>query len=357
MNRVFRIPPNQDAVIQRMLAAHDPLPAGWSLLGIDGSDQEIRGRYRTPEGRQVDVFLTHALADGGVPLSNLFSVRAPPQAAELVATLQRSVSAHEAGFRWQDVRAELALDEYLELTPYIDLEVEFDHEACLAEATALLDRFVMYTPDRRYRVRDWTGLALRAPGGDPTKVSMPMAPDSSYAWTPVADLCPRTMEMLGRVLDLDRGAAVNFLMLDPRGEITPHSDDTTFATMRSVNIALNMPPGCQFFLDTEPDGRHHRYTVEVPFKPGSAMLLNVARNHYVKNPANTPRIHIVARCPSRIPPGEILETGLRQSGLKTVEAMREALAQKYREQGRPVLLDTNLDRYDRKPLAGRAPLA
>ncbi len=334
-----------------MLAPAGGLPEGWRLDGIDGSDVDIRARYARDAGRwRVDVLLRHPAVADSVYRTDQFALvpnASAPVPAVLIERLLGSIREHEGSFRWQDPVAELALDELLEVDPYIDLGISFDHEACFAEAWALRDEFVVYTSNQ-YKPRGWRGLALRSPGGDPKKVVTPEAPDSSYTLTPVAERCPQTLSVLRQVLDLERGAAVSFLMLEGHSRITPHSDDTTHETLRSINIALNVPTGCEFFVETNRDGSSNRYTRCVPFQPGRAFMINVARYHTVVNPAEQPRIHVVARCPARLPASQLLEIGLRQHDYEDVQAMRRALARKYEEQKVPVRLDAGTDRYERK---------
>lgn len=263
-----------------------------------------------------------------------------------------------ASTRWSgdgpmaDPRSEREIDEHLELVPFIDLGLSFDAEACLAEATALLDRFVPYQSDPRYGITHWKGLALRALGGDPAKAAVAVSPDANrderYATTPVADLCPKTMAVLRDVLDWDKCRAVAFLALSPRSRIAPHVDDPQHEVMRSVNVALNMPDGCEFFIDTLPDGAHGPFTRTVPLKPGVGMIVNVARDHYLENRSDALRVHVVARGPVRWPASRVLELARRQNGLHDETSLRAALDARYAALGRPSDHDPEPTRYQRK---------
>lgn len=253
---------------------------------------------------------------------------------------------------YADPRSEREVDEHLELIPYIDLRLSFDHEACLAEATALLGEFTPYQSDPRYGIRHWHGLALRALDGDPAKAAVAVSPganqDSRYATTPIADRCPRTMALLRDVLDWEACRAVAFLLLSPRSQIAPHVDDPHHEVMRSVNVALNMPEGCEFVIETEADGRPGPFTRRVPLRPGVGMVVNVARLHYVVNASDTPRIHIVARGPMRWPASRVLQLARTQNGLDDEGSLRRALDQRYAEVGRPSDHDPEPTRYERK---------
>jgi hypothetical protein len=256
------------------------------------------------------------------------------------------------GTSYADPRAEREIDEHLELVPFIDLGVAFDHEACLAEARALLGEFVPYQSDPRYGIRHWHGLALRALDGDPAKAAVAPSPgtnqDQRYATTPVAGRCPQTMALLHELLDWEQCRAVAFLALSPRSRIATHVDDPQHEVMRSLNVALNMPAGCEFVIDVEPDGRPGPFTRTVPFRPGVAMVVNVARQHHLVNDSDTVRIHVVARGPVRWPARRVLELARAQNGLHDEEVLRRALDERYARLGRPSDHDPEPTRYQRK---------
>ena len=256
--------------------------------------------------------------------------------------------------RWGDgtvcnPREERELDEHLELVPYVDLGVTFDHARCLAEAMALRERFVPYQSDPRYGVTHWRGLALNALGGDPTRVAVAnIGPGERFAKTPVTALCPTLMALLDGMLDWGRAHSVALLMLDPRSAIAPHKDDPQFEVMRSLNVALNMPDGCEFVIDTEHDGRDGPFTRRIPFRAGTAMMVNVARDHYVVNRSDVPRVHVVARGPLTWPVTRVLDRARAQNGLADEAAVRRALDDRYARLGRPSDHDPEPTRYQPK---------
>jgi hypothetical protein len=278
--------------------------------------------------------------------------RDTPPAAPRAPSGRSPESTRWSGASFGDPRAEREIDEHLELVPYIDLKLAFDHAACLAEATALIDEFVPYQSDPRYGIRHWKGLALRALDGDPAKAAVAVAPDAQqdrrYATTPVAARCPRTMALLQDVLDWEACRAVAFLALNPRSRIAPHVDDPQHEVLRSVNVALNMPAGCEFVIECAPDGRAGPFTRTVPLRPGAGMVVNVARDHYLVNDSDTLRIHVVARGPMRWPAARVLQLAREQNGLHDEEALRRALDERYARLGRPSDHDPEPTRYNRK---------
>jgi|TARA_Y100000287_G_C14145463_1_gene316867 hypothetical protein len=74
------------------------------------------------------------------------------------------------------------------------------------------------------------------------------------------------------------------MLLEPQGFITPHVDTFT-AKLSPINMALNHPKGCLMKMEG-----HDGY---VPFKPGTAMLLDVGNTHAYINKSNEDRYHII----------------------------------------------------------------
>jgi hypothetical protein len=394
---VYVVPPGLEDVIARLVCP-SPLPAGWSFASSQVDRHEIKALYRNPSERMVaSLTLVHpSLAAPNVRRTERFALllqttRVAPSAGVLLDGLTANVRAHEAGFRWEEYEvvpqrlpppgrpmdplagdgvtgardphatrsgwqpedpvAEREIDEHLELVPWIDLQLEVDHQAMLAEAQALKDRFIVYRSDPSYDVKGWKGLAVWALDGDPEKAAMPEGAaantDQRYAMTPIAKLCPRTMGFLSQVLDFEHSRAVAFLMLEPHSRIMPHCDDTQHEVMRSVNVALNMPDGCEFVIDTLPGGKPTPFTRTIPFRPGLAMMVNVAREHHLENRSDTPRIHIVARAPLKMPAAKLVELARAQNG--PPETVRRGLDERYRTLGLPVEPPADATRYVRKP--------
>lgn len=233
--------------------------------------------------------------------------------------------------------------------PFIDLQRPIDLAACFAEASALLPRFVQYQSDPRYNITHWRGLGLRALGGDPARVAVAhVGPNDRYETTPIAQECPATMAFLRELLDWERAHSVAFLALRPGSRIAPHIDDPQHEVMRSVNVALNMPAGCRFMIDTQPDGSAGPFTREVPFVPGSVMMVNVARYHYVDNRSAETRIHLVARGPLRGSAASLRDRARAQNQLFDEESLRAALDLRYARLGRPSDHDPEPTRYQPK---------
>jgi hypothetical protein len=334
---------------------------GWRFERATIRDDSIHGYYQGPKGDGARAILrARDDAPPEWPRTERFAVglaaAAPgPSAAALYRAVLAAVRAAERAFAWHELdgpeatpqddtvaqrerAAEAEIDLHLDHTPFIDLGIDFDHRGAFAEAAALADRFVAYQSDPTYGITSWRGLALQALDGDATRAATTeedagaYEDQSRYRLTDVAALCPITMSLVERLLDLDNCRTVAFLLLEPGARITPHMDGVGPPVMRSVNIALNMPAGCRLVIDCNPDGSDNPHTRTAPFRDGSVLLMNVAKYHYVVNDSKVPRIHLIARGALRLPATRVLALAEAQDGLRGRAAVEAALAAK---RGRP----------------------
>lgn len=348
--------------MSRMLNPPHGLGGGWRLARAVIQDESIAALYRGPAGERARVVLR--ARDGAPPkwgrterFAVGLAVEAPGAAtAALYRAVLAAVRAAEDGFAWAAVdgprdvdaagpsaeagrAAEAEINLHLDLTPYIDLGLRFDHQAAYAEALALQDRFVAYQSDPTYGITGWRGLALHALDGDPAHVATTaddagiFEDQSRYRRTEIAARCPLTMALLDAVLDFDHCRTVSFLMLLPGARIAVHVDGVGPPVMRSLNVALNMPDDCRLVIDCAADGADTPYTRVAPFRPGTALLMNVAKPHYVVNDSPQPRIHVVARGSLRIPAPRLLALAEAQNGLAGAAALQAALERKRRALG------------------------
>jgi len=379
----FVIPPGQEGVIRRMLDVPAGVDGGWRFESATIEQSSIDGYYRGQSGERARIILRRIEdAPEGWRRTGQFALGLsadPPgkSAVSLYRAVLATVREAEEAFAWQATTrpdasasddagrsptahhaegpdyarraraAEAELDAHLEHTPFVDLGIEFDHAGAFAEAMALFDRFVVYQSDPTYGVTGWRGLALQALDGDASRVATTdddagvYEDQSRYRLTDVAELCPITMSLLERLFVLDQCRTVSFLLLEPGAQIHVHIDGVGPPVMRSVNVALNMPSGCRLVIDANPDGSDHPYTRTVPFRDGSAFLMNVAKYHYVVNDSAVPRIHVVARGALRIPVLELLARAEAQDGMVGLSAVSAALEVKRRTLGETPAVASN----------------
>jgi hypothetical protein len=210
---------------------------------------------------------------------------------------------------------------HLQQTPWIFLPFEFNHQACFEEAARLLDRFVVH---RNYDQSSegetqgkWKSLGIHALGGDSQKTRYHKdygvgAPE--YKLSEIAADCPKTLEFLNRLTRVEECERVRFMLLEPGARIHVHSDVKDREWGMAVNVALNMPEGCEFWTDLEPDGSKNAFSRKIPIQPGQAFLFNNATYHSVENHSDQPRIHLIFHGPLRFRDHEILAAARRQNG-------------------------------------------
>lgn len=226
---------------------------------------------------------------------------------------------------------------HLKYRPYIELPVIFDHKACLSEASALLDKFVVH---RNYdqtseTTGKWKSLGINALDGDSSKtLNHPSygVTKPQYSLTDVARQCPETFAFLESITDLSQCQRVRFMLLEPGAKISPHSDSLTkdmTETTLAVNIALNMPEGCEFWSSLNSDGSKNAYSSKLPMKAGSLFIFNNSQFHSVQNNSNVARIHIIIHGPLRVTEDQMLAAAQKQNNLFTRKALLNQVVKKF----------------------------
>ena len=225
---------------------------------------------------------------------------------------------------------------HLNLIPYLRMPFDFDFKTCMNEALKLLPLFVAHKDDTlsasSQRTGIWKSLALRAVDGDPTKTlyhNYYDMPGRQFEMTRISTLCPTIVSFLKAITDFDQCQRIRLMLLEPDAEIRPHSDAVNKNVLPSINIALNMPKECRFMVDCNWDGSHHPYTVQLPFKAGDIMIVNIAKFHYVVNNSKLPRIHIILEGPLRFTPNQLLVLARRQNRICSKSELMRSLVHKY----------------------------
>lgn len=239
---------------------------------------------------------------------------------------------------------------HLKYKPFIELPISFNHEACLREATALLEKFVVHRDydQNSETTGKWKSLGINALDGDSSKtLNFPSygVSEPQYALTEVARLCPETFAFLRRVTDLRQCQRVRFMLLEPGARISPHSDSLTkdmTDTTLAINIALNMPDGCEFWSCLNKDGSRNLYSQKLPMKDGSFFIFNNSQYHSVVNNSNTARIHIIIHGPIRFSPENVLAIAQKQNNLFTRKALMNQIVKKFSLLGCDIKPDSRL---------------
>ncbi len=231
------------------------------------------------------------------------------------------------------------LIEHLEVHPYLDLKVEFDHEACFKEAEALLDEYVVHRGQEFSEDEArWMSLPLRAYKGRKENTLFHTeytdSDDPYYALTEVAVECPETLKFIENLTNIDSCKRIRFMLLEPGAKIKVHRDSPDGSPCLSLNIALNMPQGCEFVIGTDKDGSHNRYTEKIPMTAGSVMLINVGNYHYVENNSEQNRIHMIIDGPTYIDRQRLIQLAEEQNQFPSPKARVQRLINKVATSGR-----------------------
>jgi len=175
--------------------------------------------------------------------------------------------------------------------PWLKLDIEFNHETMLKEAIALKDRFVKHRDQDGvggYRHKGWRSLAIHGISAEKTnhfeQYGYKSNKETPYRWTEISGLCPCTVSFFKEKFPFSSYYRVRFMLLEPGGFITPHTD-TFDSRLAPINMALNHPKGCKMKMKG-----HEGF---VPFKPGTAMMLDVGNEHAYINDSDEDRYHII----------------------------------------------------------------
>lgn len=223
---------------------------------------------------------------------------------------------------------------HLEASPWLELARDLDTAPCLPEARALLGRFVSHRPEAQ-TPDGWSSLALKAHGGDEGFTAVP-AGQADYRLTPAAALCPETMKLLESLTEIGECARIRFMALAPGAEIHVHSDAPDRPTSLAINIALNMPEGCEFWVDLDPDGSTNEFSRALPIRDGSVFLFNSSTYHKVVNRSAETRIHLIVHGPTRFSDAELIAKARGQNGLAGLRDLVDFIVRKKRSKGETI---------------------
>jgi quercetin dioxygenase-like cupin family protein len=168
----------------------------------------------------------------------------------------------------------------------VRLPLDFDTAALAAEATALPPEAWVGHFNTGIYCGNWTGVALRSPGGMDGRLYPDPVSTVAYADTPVLLANPALRAALTQFRC--PVTAARLLALAPGACIREHSDyrlGWEDGEIR-VHVAIITAPGVGFVLDGRP--------IDLP--AGEAWYLDFNRPHQVTNNATVTRIHLVVDC-------------------------------------------------------------
>ena len=174
--------------------------------------------------------------------------------------------------------------------PWLKLDIVFPYVKMLEEAKAIKSLFVKHRAEDQiqgYRHKGWASLCIH--GISPshtthyTSYGYKSNEETPYVWTDIATKCPYTYNFFKNIYPCNNYNRIRFMLLEPGGFITPHNDMAN-SKLAPVNIALNHPKNCVM--------KFSEHGI-VPFKDGTAFLLDINNVHAAYNKSNEDRYHII----------------------------------------------------------------
>ncbi len=165
------------------------------------------------------------------------------------------------------------------------LPLRFD-PAPLRRDLAPVDAALVPHFNAAYYAGDWSGIALRSPGGVADRIYPDPTRADDYADTPILERCPALRAVLAQLRCPLQAARL--LRLGPRSSIREHADH--HLGLEEGVVRLHVPittgPGVDFIVDG----------VRVEMAPGECWYHDFARPHAVQNRGDEPRVHFVIDC-------------------------------------------------------------
>jgi hypothetical protein len=188
------------------------------------------------------------------------------------------------------------------------LEPSFTADALLSEARGLPDDAWLPHFNTAYYAGDWSGVALRAPGGR-NQLYPDLVAHAPYADAPLLDACPSIRSALASLRT--EVTSVRLLRLGPGAAIREHRDyQIGFAY---GEVRLHIP------LETNDDVTFVLAGTPLPMRPGECWYVDVTQPHRVENAGTEPRIHLVVDCVTNAWMRERLGTAARAAFERFVE--------------------------------------
>lgn len=198
--------------------------------------------------------------------------------------------------------------------PWLELDIDVPHKEMLEEAISLKDRFVAHRDQDStggYRHKGWQSLCIHGISAEKTnhfeQYGYSSNEETPYQWTDIVDKCPVAYNFFKHIFPYKSYFRLRYMLLEPGGYITPHVDSEE-SRLSPINIALNHPQGCKMKMKG-----HEGY---VPFKPGTAMMLDVSNTHAYINDSNEDRYHIIVHGVKTKAFEKMVELSYEKNGIK-----------------------------------------
>lgn len=160
-------------------------------------------------------------------------------------------------------------------------------EKMLKEAKSLSDQYVTH---RAKESDGWQSLCIHGLSSVHTdhhsRYGFPDRNNAPYKWTDISNFCPTITRFFKKSFGYNLYDRIRIMKLRPGGYIDLHQDvfDLDEARLGPINIALNNPEDCKFYMED---------IGYLPFQQGSVIMLNLYNKHCVYNNSNDDRYHLI----------------------------------------------------------------
>lgn len=172
---------------------------------------------------------------------------------------------------------------------WIELDLEIDLKTWKKESELVHNFMVEHRAGEGHQ--GWQGCSLH---GIDTHVTGHRC-DKNFKWTALSKITPNITNFWKK-FPSENYARIRFMNLAPYGRIAEHNDSPGGKSNQEIdmmdlivpiNIAINHPSNCNM---------HIKGHGTVPWKEGKAFLINITKDHYVKNESPHSRLHLIAHC-------------------------------------------------------------
>ena len=166
--------------------------------------------------------------------------------------------------------------------PYLQLDITVPWQTVLEEWQQVKDFAVIHRATDSYGPSSnngWKSLVLYGAGVTDTETSV-----GDLHWTEIADKCPDTKKWITETFIINAHTGrIRFMLLNPGGNIILHKD-REMKYLSEINVAITNPTESKF---------HFKNYGPIPFKNGTAFMVDISNEHFLFNYSNEPRLHII----------------------------------------------------------------
>jgi hypothetical protein len=168
--------------------------------------------------------------------------------------------------------------------PWLALDIQVPHLEILKEIHNVAGYFVAHRDEYNTNL-GWESFCIHGKSYDATRESEFYNDLRPMTWTKEAvELMPITVNYFKNAWPCTVYDRLRIMKLSPGAIIEVHQDYQGPLRMGPINIAITQPIDCKFYIEGQG---------VVPFKPGSAVWLDIGRRHCVINDSDQDRYHII----------------------------------------------------------------